>query len=365
MRNVNLAEYIWLDGNQPTQGIRSKARVVQVPSDPAPADFPVWNFDGSSTEQAAGEDSDCLLKPARVCRDPLRGPGNYLVLCEVQNADGNPHASNYRASLRRVLDAAGPVMAPWVGFEQEYTLYRNGRPLGFPTNGFPGPQGPYYCGVGSDRVFGRELVEAHARACIDAGLLLYGINAEVMPGQWEFQIGYRGLEGEPGDALQVSDHVWLARFLLQRLGEQHDLEVSFDNKPVKGDWNGAGMHTNFSTAYTRDPNYGIDAIRAAVDALAERHEQHIEHYGERLSERLTGQHETCDINTFKSGVAHRGASIRIPQPVALTGYGYLEDRRPGANADPYRVAACLVATVCGTDEALESAPRSEDKPKAA
>jgi len=347
MRQIKFAEYIWLDGHNPTQGIRSKARTVQLPNNPDESDFPSWSFDGSSTEQASGENSDCLLHPVRVANDPLRGGEHYLVLCEVFNPDGSPHESNRRVALRHTLTAAGPEAAPWVGFEQEYTIYRDGRPLGFPVNGFPGPQGPYYCGVGADRAFGRDLVEAHAHACAEAGLLMYGINAEVMPGQWEFQIGYRGFENETGDALLVADHLWLARFLLHRLGERQGLKVSFENKPVIGDWNGAGLHTNFSTANTRDPKRGMSAIHTAIDALSKRHEFHIKHYGDGLQHRLTGLHETCDIATFQSGVAHRGASIRIPHPVALRGHGYFEDRRPGANADPYRVAACLVATVCG------------------
>jgi glutamine synthetase len=352
MRNVQFAEYIWLDGSQPTQGIRSKGRTVDVPAAPRPEDFPAWSFDGSSTEQAAGEDSDCLLLPVRVAHDPLRGAGSHLVLCEVLNPDGSAHLTNRRSTLQDVLEAAGSHAAPWVGFEQEYTIYQDGRPLGFPANGFPAPQGPYYCGVGSDRVFGRDLAEAHARACVDAGLLLFGLNAEVMPGQWEFQIGYRGFEDETGDALRVADHLWLARFLLHRLGERHGYTVSFNNKPISGDWNGAGMHTNFSTASTRDPNGGLDAIHAAIAALSKTHEAHIQYYGHGLQDRLTGLHETCDIRTFKSGVAHRGASVRIPQPVAINGHGYFEDRRPGANADPYSVAACLVATVCGSGEAF-------------
>ncbi len=354
MSSLNFAEYIWLDGAQPTQGIRSKGRVVQVPDEPALENFPTWSFDGSSTEQASGEHSDCLLNPVHVCRDPLRGPGDYLVLCEVQNPDGSVHSSNTRALLRRAIDEADPEMDPWVGFEQEYTLLKGGRPLGFPTNGFPEPQGPYYCGAGADRVFGRKLAETHARACVYAGLMLYGINAEVMPGQWEFQVGYRGLEGEPGDALKIADHLWLARYLLHRVAEEREVVVSFDNKPVKGDWNGAGMHTNFSTSDTRDPRRGLDAIHEAVDSLSKRHDFHIRYYGDRLDERLTGLHETCDIATFKSGVGHRGASIRIPHPVALKGHGYLEDRRPGANADPYVVAACLIATVGGVNELFES-----------
>ena len=349
MKHTNFAEYIWLDGDQPTQGIRSKARVVQIPMDPTPDDFPAWSFDGSSTEQAAGDDSDCLLDPVRVARDPVRGPGNYLVLCEVQDPTGAPHKTNHRSRLRGILDRVGNDTQPWVGFEQEYTLYRDGRPLGFPSNGFPGPQGPYYCAVGADRVFGREIVEDHARACIDAGLMFYGINAEVMPGQWEFQVGYRGIEDEVGEALTICDDLWLARYLLHRIAESHGVEVSFDNKPVKGDWNGAGLHTNFSTTGMRHGQRGKRAIENAVDALSRNHDAHIEHYGDRLHERLTGLHETCDINAFKAGVAHRGASIRIPRTVAIKGSGYIEDRRPGANADPYRVAARLVDTVCSSE----------------
>ena len=347
MSNLSFAEYLWIDGARPTQQIRSKARIVSVPDKSQATDFPSWSFDGSSTGQADGHDSDCILTPVRVYQDPFRSEGDYIVLCEVNNADGNTHASNQRARMREVLDVAREAVDPWLGFEQEYTMFRDGRPLGFPKDGFPEPQGPYYCGAGSEIAFGRDIVEEHARACVEAGVLFYGINAEVMPGQWEFQIGYRGIDGEQCDALTVADDVWVARYLLNRIGERHGVHISYDNKPVKGDWNGAGMHTNFSTSYTRDPHYGLDAINAIVDALESRHGEHIAEYGDRLEERLTGEHETCGIDTFRSGVAHRGASIRIPQPVAQSGYGYLEDRRPGANSDPYRVGSCLIGAVVG------------------
>ncbi|MEM9386438.1 MAG: glutamine synthetase beta-grasp domain-containing protein [Pseudomonadota bacterium] len=357
MTNVQFAEYLWIDGAQPTQQIRSKARVVSVPANPAPSDFPEWSFDGSSTGQATGEDSDCILAPVRAYADPLRSEGNYIVLCEVRDSDGAEHASNQRARLRGAIDRADASLAPWAGFEQEYTLCRDGRPLGFPTDGYPAPQGPYYCGAGANLAFGRDVVEAHARACVQAGVLIYGINAEVMPGQWEFQVGHRGIEGEACDALTIADGLWVARYLLLRVSERFGVVVSFDNKPVKGDWNGAGMHTNFSTAATRDPNRGMQAIHSIVASLEGRHHEHIGEYGDRLDERLTGAHETCAIGTFASGIANRGASIRIPQPVALKGYGYLEDRRPGANADPYRVASCLVdaAANAGAEAAAHAA----------
>lgn len=360
MTHKGFAEYIWLDGTEPTQGMRSKARVVAVNPNPSPSDFPSWSFDGSSTGQAPGDQSDCLLRPVRVVKDPHRGPGDFLVLCEVEAADGAPHPTNHRAILRAALDAAGAAADPWTGFEQEYTIFHEGRPLGFPENGYPAPQGPYYCGVGVDVAFGRALADAHAALCLAAGLSIYGINAEVMPGQWEFQIGYRGIDGEPADALTMADHLWLARYLLKREAERRGFAISFANKPVQGDWNGAGMHTNFSTAATRAPGTGHAAIQAAIHALDARHDAHIPHYGDGLAARLTGLHETCAIKEFRAGVAHRGASIRIPLSVAQKGRGYFEDRRPGANADPYRVAACLIDTVClvGASEGPVVAPNT-------
>lgn len=344
MNNFTLAEYIWLDGAKPTRETRSKARVVNFDSMPALEDFPEWSFDGSSTEQADGGDSDCILKPAYFTNDPIRGAGNYLVMCEVMNPDGTPHESNSRAQLQSVLDAGGAAQDMWVGFEQEYTLFQDDRPLGFPESGELPPQGPYYCGAGADRIFGREIAEHHAALCLETDICYYGMNAEVMPGQWEFQIGYRGGD-ESTDVMMMSDQTWLARWLLQRVSEEYDVTVSFSNKPLKGDWNGAGMHANISTIATRDPAQGRTAIDAATDLLSKKHAEHIALYGAGLGDRLTGDHETCDIHTFKVGDADRGCSIRIPKPVAMKGYGYFEDRRPGANADPYLVGARILTTI--------------------
>ncbi len=346
---LSQATYIWMDGAEPTQKLRSKMRIVPLSNQqPTLADFPEWGFDGSSTYQATGHDSDLILKPARFVDDPILGQGNYLLICEVMNPDGvTPHKTNTRARLTQLMANGGDVHEPWVGFEQEYTLLKGVIPLGWPERGYPAPQGPFYCGVGADEAFGREMVEAHAQACLDAGIMLYGTNAEVMPGQWEFQIGYRGLSDESADPLTVCDHLWLARWLLYRIGEEFDITATLHPKPVKGDWNGAGKHTNFSTKEMRDARTGMKAIEQAIARLAKRHQEHIAVYGHGLEERLTGKHETAHISDFSSGIGNRGASIRIPRPVALKGCGYLEDRRPGANADPYQVAAILIETICG------------------
>lgn len=340
-----LAEYLWIDGSKPTAALRSKARFIQKNEFPSLSDFPQWSFDGSSTYQSAGHASDLLLQPVTFYVDPIRGPGNYLVLCEVLNADGTPHESNTRAPLRHVLERGGNHLEPWLGFEQEYTLFSKGRPLGWPEQGEPRPQGPFYCGVGSENAYGRLLVERHAKLCIAAGLLFYGLNSEVMPGQWEFQIGYRGIAEESAHALRAADDLWIARWLLHRVAEDEGVEVRFDNKPMKGDWNGAGCHTNFSTRDTRHPEQGLEAIKTAIHRLESRHADHICVYGDKLAERLTGHHETCSIYEFRSGVADRGSSVRIPQQVQLQGHGYLEDRRPGANCDPYLVATRLIETI--------------------
>lgn len=346
--NLSQVTYIWIDGSEPTQMLRSKTKIVPHNKDTlTPDDCPQWTFDGSSTYQAVGHDSDLTLQAVCVVDDPILGPGNYLALCEVLNPDGKPHVSNKRAKLVQLMKNGAAKQEPWVGFEQEYTLFDGQQPLGWPERGYPAPQGPFYCGVGADEVFGRDLVERHAQACLDAGIMLYGTNAEVMPGQWEFQIGYRGVEGESADPVTVSDHLWLARWLLYRLGEEYGISAKLHPKPVKGDWNGAGKHTNFSTIATRDPKTGMDAINKAIKALEARHKEHIAVYGHDLEQRLTGKHETAHISQFMAGVGNRGASVRIPRPVAAKGYGYIEDRRPGANANPYEVATVLVETICG------------------
>ena len=312
------AEYIWIDGQKPTAKLRCKAKIVRDGEEP-----PIWGFDGSSTEQAPGENSDCVLKPVYICPDPIRGGNNKLVLCEVLLTDMTPHSSNTRAACVAAAEKYADFDM-WFGIEQEYTLFQGTRPLGWPENGFPAPQGGYYCGVGADEVFGRPVIEAHLEACLEAGLDISGINAEVMPGQWEFQVG-------PVSPIEVSDQLWIARWLLYRIGEEFEVSASLDPKPVRGDWNGAGAHTNFSTRQMRE-NY--DACVAAAEALGTNPEEHIANYGDRIEERLTGLHETRSFEEFSYGVSDRGASVRIPWQVARDQKGYIEDRRPNANCDP-------------------------------
>ena len=330
-------EYIWTDGHLPTAKLRSKTKIVEGPIKNV-SELPEWGFDGSSTEQAEGDFSDCLLQPVRFVLDPIRGGDNILVMCEVFNADGTVHSSNSRAELRKLSEKYADQES-WFGIEQEYTFFDGIKPLGWPDNGFPAPQGGYYCGVGSNEVYGRDIVEDHMEACILAGIEISGINAEVMPGQWEFQIG-------PVGPLDVADEVWLARWLLYRIGEDYGVSATLHPKPVKGDWNGAGAHTNFSTKAMREPG-GLTVIENACKELGKTHEKHMVQYGAHNEERLTGLHETCSMQKFKYGVSDRGASIRIPMQTANDGFGYLEDRRPSANMDPYKVCAALMETVCG------------------
>ena len=331
------AEYIWVDGTEPTKKLRSKTKILPGPVKEL-KQIPDWGFDGSSTNQAEGHASDCIMKPVFFCPDPVRGGDNVLVMTEVFSADGKPHATNTRALLRVVAEKYA-AHEPWFGMEQEYTFFKGNRPLGWPEQGYPAPQGPFYCGVGADEVFGRPIVEQHMDACLAAGLKFAGINAEVMPGQWEFQIG-------PAGALEVGDHLNVARWLLYRVGEDLGVNVSLDPKPIKGDWNGAGCHTNYSTKAMREDG-GMKAILAACEKFRGRADLHIANYGVGIEDRLTGRHETASYKTFLYGVGNRGASIRIPLHCEQQGKGYLEDRRPCANIDPYVVARLIVETTCG------------------
>ncbi len=326
-------EYIWLDGYKPTQGLRSKTRVEH--------DFtgkldecPIWAFDGSSTEQASGGSSDLLLKPVFICPDPDR-KNAYLVMTEVLNADGTPHESNGRAHITEEDEDF------WFGFEQEYFLYdsETKMPLGFPNGGYPGPQGPYYCGVGAQNAFGRDIVEEHLDICLEAGLNVEGINAEVAAGQWEFQIFAKG-------AHSAGDQIWVARYLLERTAEKYGVYVEWHPKPLgkDADWNGSGMHANFSNGLMR--TCGDQAVFTAICEEFGKHiQEHIDVYGAYNDQRLTGKHETAAITDFSYGVSDRGASIRIPVGTIENGWkGRLEDRRPASNGDPYKIAAVIIKT---------------------
>lgn len=330
-------EYIWLDGYHPVQSLRSKTKVVSNYNGTL-EELEDWSFDGSSTRQAEGNSSDCILRPSFVCHDPLR-KNAYLVMCEVLNSDGTPHESNGRATID---DDDNDF---WFGFEQEYFLYDmdTDKPLGWPKEGEPSPQGQYYCSVGAKNAFGRPIVEEHLDACIDAGLNIEGINAEVAIGQWEYQIFAKG-------AKAAGDQIWVARYLLERICEDYGIYVNYHCKPLGDtDWNGSGMHANFSNSLLRNSGKKED-YEAICEAFRPVVQEHIDVYGPDNDMRLTGKHETAAMMDFSYGVSDRGASIRIPIITVEKGWkGYLEDRRPGSAADPYKVAARIIKTVKGAE----------------
>eukprot|EP00002_Diphylleia_rotans_P006391 TRINITY_DN1577_c0_g1_i1.p1 TRINITY_DN1577_c0_g1~~TRINITY_DN1577_c0_g1_i1.p1 ORF type:complete len:372 (+),score=53.37 TRINITY_DN1577_c0_g1_i1:48-1118(+) len=327
-----LAEYVWIGGSG--EDLRCKTRTLSK-SPTSAADLPEWNFDGSSTGQAPGHDSEVILKPRAIFRDPFRGGDNILVICDCFTPAGEPIESNTRIHAEEIFNK-GLEQEPWFGLEQEYTLLKDGWPYGWPFHGYPGPQGPYYCSAGADVAFGRDIVESHYVACVYAGIKISGCNAEVMPGQWEFQVG-------PCVGIEAGDHLWMARYIMHRVCEEYGVTVSFDPKPIPGDWNGAGCHTNYSTKPMREEG-GYQAIIAAIEKLAKKHEEHISVYGKGNERRLTGRHETAPITKFSYGVANRGASVRIPRQAEKEGKGYFEDRRPAANMDPYVVTSKIFDT---------------------
>lgn len=339
-------EYIWLDGTD-DQDVRSKTRIIEVAMPTEDQQWlnviPEWGFDGSSTMQAEGNDSDCLLVPVKVYPDPFRQTiwsvdQSHLVLCEVRNADGSTHISNHR---ERLVELAGKYETAevWVAIEQEYTLFKDGRPFGWPENGDdPEEQGPYYCSP--DRNAGGRIADRHKDVCLDLGMVISGINAEVMLGQWEYQLG-------PVNPLIAADDLVVSRWLLKRLATLiEDAWVSFAPKPIAGDWNGAGAHVNFSTMQMRAEG-GIKVVRAAENKLRLFHKEHIKVYGKNNDQRMTGKHETASMDTFTMGDSDRGASVRIPLQVLREERGYLEDRRPAANMNPYLVLTALLETILG------------------
>ncbi|KAG8500509.1 hypothetical protein CXB51_002682 [Gossypium anomalum] len=321
-----IAEYIWIGGSG--MDLRSKARTLPGPVT-EPSKLPKWNYDGSSTNQAAGDDSEVItnlapgdesaviLYPQAIFKDPFRKGNNILVMCDAYTPAGEPVPTNKRFNAAKIFSHPDVVAEePWYGIEQEYTLLKKDTkwPLGWPVGGFPGPQGPYYCGVGADESFGRDIVDSHYKACLYAGVNISGINGEVMHGQWQFQVG-------PSVGTSAGDQIWIARYILERITKIAGVVLSFDPKPIPGDWYGAGVHAYYSTKSMRND--------------------------EGNERRLTGRHETADINTFSWGVANRGASIRVGRDTEKDGKGYFKDRKPASNMDPYVVTSMIAVEISG------------------
>tara|TARA_A100001015_G_C15039728_1_gene738844 strand:+ start:968 stop:2038 length:1071 start_codon:yes stop_codon:yes gene_type:complete len=339
-----LLEYVWLAGDQ---SLRSKTRTYYKKVKTV-NDLPAWNYDGSSCGQAPGNDSEIVLVPCALFNDPFRKnlPENtvsYLVLCKSEKVDKTPALGCNREYAEKIFKNRMHEM-PWYGIEQEYTLFEKDgvTPLGWPKHdgklGYPAPQGPYYCAAGTNNIIGREIVEEHYMKCLEAGIRVSGINAEVMLGQWEYQVG-------PCEGLSAGDELWMSRYIMERVCEKHNIVVNWDPKPMPGDWNGAGCHTNFSTKKMRE-NCSKDYVMSLMERFCEKHMEHIKVYGEGNERRLTGHHETSPITEFSFGVANRGCSIRIPRDLHECDYksGYIEDRRPASNMDPYLVTAKIAET---------------------
>jgi glutamine synthetase len=323
-------EYIWLDGEGK---FRSKVKVAENircfdfdkgEKKEIECIFPEWSYDGSSTGQASDSgNTEIILKPVFYGNNPfIRIPhiSSYLILCDTVNREQAVNIFN------KNLDAK-----PWFGLEQEFFFSTT------PTNIFFDkcePQGRFYCGVGLCATQ-RKIVEEFLYTCLEVDIQVYGTNAEVAPNQWEFQIG-------PCEGIKAADHLLMARYILERTAEKYGLFICYEPKPFLN-YNGSGCHANFSTAETRCPG-GIEKIYEYMPKLQTAHKEHLAIYGKDNEKRLTGKHETSSMDEFTYGVGTRNTSVRIPIQVAKDGCGYLEDRRPASNMDPYLVTSAIFST---------------------
>mgnify|MGYP001598186134 CR=1 FL=1 len=331
-------EYVWIGGNNE---LRSKTKIIEGPVKSVD-DLPNWNYDGSSTGQAQGSDSEVIIKPRALFENPFQRRNGFLVLCDTYQPSGAPLKNNHRHWAKRIFDEKLDE-EPWFGLEQEYYLMtpNTNYPLGF-QQFEEQTQGQYYCSVGAENAFGREIAERHMNYCIEAGIKISGINAEVGIGQWEYQIG-------PCVGIEMGDHLWMARYIMQRVAEDYNVAVNIDPKPLEGEWNGSGCHANYSTKNMREGSNGIQGIQfieKAITKLESTHAEHMKVYGDDNNKRMTGKHETADFHNFTSGIADRSASVRIGNETYLNCQGYFEDRRPGSNCDPYLVSGYLFKTTC-------------------
>jgi glutamine synthetase len=341
-----IAEYVWVSGQDTYHDLRSKCKTMYIPFDSPVSAYPIWNFDGSSTGQNIGEDTEILIKPVALYPHPFFDHAK-VVLAECFYPDGTPTKCNSRNVAARIF-AAHAALEPWYGLEQEYVICtKAGKPIGWPEGGFPGPQGPYYCGNGV-HVAGRDVAMEHYQTCLRIGLKISGTNAEVMPGQWEFQVG-------PCLGIEAGDHLVMARWVYQRIAEKHGLTISYDCKPIPGDWNGSGCHTNYSTKDMRAPGGLAKIMEAVQNNLPKTVLLDVPFYGQDNNRRLTGKHETSKLSEFTWGVGTRHTSIRIPNETKKNNCGYYEDRRPAANIDPYLVTARVFVSSNALPESMDAA----------
>lgn len=343
-----VAEYIWLDAEN---NFRHKTKCI--PHDCSTqdnidlCDFPEWNYDGSSTGQATTAESEIVLKPAYFCVDPFRHftdmntdyVSSYLVLCDMYNIHNHPISNNTRSFALEIFKQSTDLK-PWFGIEQEYFIIdpATHKPLGYQEE--KQAQGIYYCKMG--KKYGREVAEEHLRLCIEAGLTISGMNAEVASGQWEYQIG-------PCEGILAADQLMMSRYILEKIADKHNMVICYDPKPILNDCNGSGCHTNFSTVYMREgcKDYdGLEYIHRAIRRLADNHREHMRMYGSGNKKRMTGKNETSDYNKFTHGVGSRNTSVRIGNSVFKNKCGYFEDRRPAANMNPYIVTSMIFKTCC-------------------
>ncbi|PZC84686.1 glutamine synthetase 1, mitochondrial [Helicoverpa armigera] len=340
--NKIIATYIWIDGSG--INMRCKDRVLDcVPYSPDAA--PCWFFDGCFTGQASKDSTDAMLRPAAVYRDPFRADPHVLILCDVFLGDGKkPAATNHRVFCNELCEIHRDE-EPWFGMEQECTMLDvDGWGLGWPKGGgFPAKKYQYsYCGVGAKYIAGRDVMESHAKACLFAGVDFMGSNAEVMNACWEWQIGTTF-------GIKAADDLWMSRFIMNRVAEDYGVDITYHPKPFGHLHPGVGMHHNFSTKRMRaDGGYAF--IEECIKKLEKNHKKHMKVYGNDESTnrmRLMGKFDTSAFDKFSWGIANRNASIRLQRGIKKKGKGFMEDRRPGGDSDPYLVCGLLLETCLG------------------